>query len=124
EVTDANGNLRDAGDVLQDMADPLRDLESDSERAAITTALLGRSSARMGILLSEGTDGIKALREEFHALGGGMSEESIKAAADYTDAIARMDLAMLGVKSRISLFLLPSLQRLAEGTARVIGAFS
>lgn len=119
DVRDGNGQLREAGDVLQDMANPMNALGSDAERVALSVQLMGRSGAQMGTLFQEGSEGIAALRAEVEELGGGMSQEAIQAAADYTDASTRLDVAILGIKSRLSVQLLPALQRGIEVMTRV-----
>lgn len=106
-IRDSNGNLRDADAILTDMADPLHALQSDSERVAILTALMGRSGARIGPLFAEGRAGVEAMRGELEALGGGASQEMIDASVRLTDSMARLDLAMLSIKSRLASFLLP-----------------
>ena len=123
-IRDSNGELRNVSDVLTDMADPLQDLASDSERVAILTALAGRSGARMGPLFAQGREGVEAMRAELAELGGGVSPEAIQASADLTDAYARFDLAVLSIKSRLSLFLLPAFQAITEAMTAMASTIS
>jgi len=109
-LTDSNGELRDVSDVLMDMADPLQQLTSDSERVALMTALAGRSGARMGPLFAQGRAGVEEMRNELERLGGGATPEMIQAAADWTDANARLDLSILSIKSRLAVALLPVME--------------
>lgn len=120
----ADGNLRGVEDVLIDMADPLANLASDSERVAILTALAGRSGARMGPLFEQGRAGVEAMRAELERLGGGATPEMIQAAADLTDAQARLDLALLSVKSRIAVALLPIIQTATEAITALTAWFA
>ncbi len=120
DLRDADGNMRNVSDVLTDMADPLQGLASDSERVAILTALAGRSGARMGPLFEQGREGIEAMRGELEALGGGASQDMIQAAADLTDAQARLDLATLSLKSRIATALLPIIESSVESLTQMV----
>lgn len=109
DLRDGEGQLRNVSDVLTDMADPLANLQSDSERVAILTALMGRSGARMGPLFEQGRAGVEAMRGELEQLGGGASQEMIEQAARLTDEQARLDLSLLSLKSRIAVLLLPAI---------------
>lgn len=120
KVTDAAGNLRPVEDVLLDMADPLANLESSSERVGILAELMGRQGARMGPLFAEGASGVQDLLSRFEELGGGIGGDAVQASADLTDAMTDMDTAATSLKSEIGVVLLPALQRLAEGFTNLI----
>ena len=119
---DSAGQLRPVEDVLLDLADPLSNMESSSERVAILSTLMGRAGARVGPLFEQGAAGVAAMRQELEDLGGGASPEMIQAAAELTDANARMDLAFLGLRSRIATGLLPVVQRGVEGFTKMVVA--
>lgn len=120
EFQNSDGQLRPVQDVLRDMADPLANLESSSERVGLLMQLMGRSGARMGPLFAEGAEGVDRMRAELAELGGGASSEFIQSAADLTDANARLDLALLGLRSRIGTTLLPMIQSAVEWFARLV----
>lgn len=111
---DSAGRLRPVEDVLHDLADPLATMESSSERVALLSTLMGRAGARVGPLFEQGAEGVAAMRQELEDLGGGASQEMIDAAAELTDANARLDLAFLGLRSRIATGVLPMVQRGVE----------
>ncbi len=116
-VRDASGELRGASDVLMDLADPIAALPSDAARTGALMDLLGRSGARLGPLFSRGSAGIAEVRAELAALGGGVTTEAAEAAGEMDDAMIRLDAASLSLRSRLALFLLPALERLAEAAA-------
>ena len=116
-VADADGSLRPVGDVLSDMADPLANLSSSSERVGLLMQLMGRSGARMGPLFAEGRAGVEAMRAELEALGGGASQEFIDSSAQLTDELARLDISLLSLRSRIGVFLLPIVEKITNTIA-------
>ena len=120
---DAQGQLRPMEDVLKDLADPLANLESSSERVAILSTLMGRAGARVGPLFAEGAEGVERMQAELEALGGGASSEFIDAAAELTDANARLDMAFLSLRSRIATVVLPIVQRGVEAFTDMSVAF-
>ena len=65
EIRNADGSLRNASDVLTDLADPIAAIGSDTERTGVLVDLLGRSGARLGPLFKQGSEGIARVRGEF-----------------------------------------------------------
>lgn len=123
-LRDSTGELRGTDALMTDVAEGLSRIESPTERAAIAMRLMGESGARLLPLMANGAAGIHEAAAAFEALGGGMSEEAIAASAEYTDRMQDVDDALTGVKSRIGLFLLPAISRLAEGMSRATAAIS
>jgi len=121
EIRNADGSLRNASDVLTDLADPIAAIGSDTERTGVLVDLLGRSGARLGPLFTQGSAGIARVRGEFEALGGGLSEEAIADASALGDAWDRLSVVTMTLRSRLAVFLLPALEsasNLLIGAAR------
>lgn len=117
EIRNADGSLRNASDVLSDLADPIAAIGSDAERTGVLVDLLGRSGARLGPLFSRGQEGIAEVRAELSALGGGMSDEAVEASASLADAWVRLDVISLSLRSRVATLLLPALEWASRGVA-------
>lgn len=115
EIRSADGSLRNASDVLTDLADPIASIGSDAERTGVLVDLLGRSGARLGPLFSRGSEGIAEIRGEIDALGGGMSEEAVEASAALSDAWIRLDVVTLSLRSKFATLFLPVLEWLSRG---------
>lgn len=110
-VVDANGNLKDGTTLLEEAGVALGSVESASERVAIAQALFGRSGRKLLPIFAEGAEGVAKLREEFEALGGGLSDDTIQQAAALDDEMKKLDTAFLSIKSTIALAILPTLNR-------------
>lgn len=117
DIRDSNGQLRNASDVLTDLADPIAAIGSDAERTGVLVDLLGRSGARLGPLFERGSAGISEVRAELATLGGGMSEEAVAASADLADAWVRLDVVSLSFRSKLATLLLPILEWMSRGIA-------
>ncbi|MCU0950037.1 MAG: phage tail tape measure protein [Burkholderiaceae bacterium] len=67
---DAQGNARDAGAVLGDVAERFKGFRDGPEKAALAVELFGRAGAKLIPVLNEGRDGLTKF--------GGASEQTIK----------------------------------------------
>lgn len=89
-VKGADGNLRSAKDVMFDVADVFAGLEDPAIKTTLAIKLFGKQGADMIPLLSQGAEGIKKLTDEAHSLGGVLSSEQLKSAADFNDNLDKM----------------------------------
>lgn len=124
EAKDGAGNVRPMSELLDELPGAFAGLGSDAEKARVATTLFGRAGARLIPLLSQGEKGMAALREEFEALGGGASEESIRAAGEYRDGLVKLDLAFFSLKTTLGGAVFPMLTRVVETVSRGVAKFS
>ncbi len=89
-VRDANGHVRDAGDVIPLIADGLQKLESPAERAAVLVDLFGKAGQKLAPLLEGGAAGVNNLRNAAHELGIVLSDKDIQNADDTADKLSAM----------------------------------
>lgn len=113
-VREGRRDLLDTGDLLLRTLEGLAEIRDPTTRAATAMRLLGEQGARLGPLLENGAEGVRAARAEIQALGGGLSDEAIEASARLTQATQELDYVMLGLRGRIALFVLPALRLLSE----------
>jgi phage-related protein len=119
-VKDLDGNVRSASESLPEIADAFKKLQSPADRTRFAMDLFGRSGHKLIPLLEKGSAGIAEMRTELDKLGGGMSKDAIKASADLTDAMARMDLSFLSIKSRLAVALLPAIEAMTKAFTRAM----
>jgi hypothetical protein len=124
QVRDAAGEIRPMGELLNELPAGFAGLSSDAEKARVATVLFGRSGARLVPLLEQGEEGMAKLRAEFERLGGGATPEAIKAAGEYRDQIAKMDLAFFGLKSRIVSQVFPALMKVVDVVSGAVATFT
>lgn len=89
-VRDANGHVREAGDVIPLIADGLQKIQSPAERAAILVDLFGKSGQKLAPLLEGGAAGVNNLRNAAHELGIVLSDEQIQKADETADKLSAM----------------------------------
>lgn len=73
-------------------------LKTTQEQMAFADAAFGDSGREMLIMLREGTEGLTAAREEFNALGGGVTAEDAAKAEAYNDAMQRIQESVRSMK--------------------------
>ena len=95
----------------------LQGMENGTERTAVATELLGKGAMEMGALLNTSAEDTQAMIDKVHDLGGVMSEDAVKASAQYQDSLQDMQTAFAGIKNGIGAQLLPALSGLMDGVA-------
>jgi len=114
QLTNADGTMRSADDLLGDVADSLSKVESPLVRNALAMRLFDSEGVKMVQLLDEGSDGIAALRDEARELGLVLSVEAAAASEEFTDRQTDMKAALSGVRNTIGAALIPVVSRLTE----------
>lgn len=86
-LRDADGNVRNAGDAMDEALPKLAAIESDAERAAIAGDLFGqRAGPELAAALSDGIEGIDEARQKAQDLGIVLDEEAAESAEAFTDS--------------------------------------
>ena len=99
-IRDAEGNVRNAGDLMPEIADALDKIESPAERAAISVDLFGRAGQKLEALLEGGAKGLRKYAADAHALGTVLSSEEIAAADKVADDLARLNFQVEAQQNR------------------------
>lgn len=113
-IRDANGHLRDAADLLPEIADKFQDLDDPLKKVALAQELFGKSGADLLPLLSGGSRELRAMGREARALGVVLSREDAAAGEEFMDALTRIGAALAGARNEIGRELLPVLLELAK----------
>ena len=109
-----------AEDLFQSVITGLQGMEESTERTALATTLLGKGAQELGPLLNTSAEDTQKMIDTVNDLGGVMSEDSVKAAAAYQDAMQDMQTAMGGVKNNVVGALLPVMTDLFNGISGFI----
>jgi hypothetical protein len=123
-VRDSAGHLKNAQEVLLEIADRFKGYQDGANKSAIATALLGKAGSEAIPFLNQGADGIKRLADQSDRLGATVSGDTAKAAEEFNDRLARMKTLLVdGIGNAIAKELLPSLNEMGdelEGSATSI----
>ena len=87
---DAGGQIKDAGDLLPEIAEKLKALATPAERAALLVDLFGKSGQKLAPLLADGAAGVNGLRDAAQKLGIVLSDAQIQKADETADKIAAL----------------------------------
>lgn len=97
----------------------LQSIEDETERTTLAQSLLGRSSVEMTALFNMSAEETEELRNQVHELGGVMSDEAVKASADYTDSVTNLKTSFTGLKRNLMSDFLPSITKTMDGLSKV-----
>lgn len=109
---DVKGALANGGrpiDLLDQVAAGLAKIQDPAKRTAIAMDLFGRSGAKLLPLFSEGPEGLKKLRAEVAALGGGITNDFADQSDELNDNIARLDLSLLSFRVQVVSQVVPAI---------------
>lgn len=117
-VKDSNGQLRDADEVLLDVADKFASYQDGAGKAALAQQIFGKSGAELIPILNKGRAGIQELVGEAQRLGLVMGDDAYKAAGDLNDNLKKLELASQALSTRIAAELVPGLAKWTEGVVK------
>lgn len=98
----------------------LQKMDDVTERTYLSGKLLGRGATELGALLNTSAEETEAMKQRVHELGGVMSDEAIKASAQFQDNLQDLQTALTGAKNEIISNFLPSVNLLTEGFTKLV----
>ena len=117
-MADLQGKSRE--EVFEMTVKGLQGISDEGEKAAIANDLLGTSAVELGALLNQTAESTDALKNKASELGLVMSDESVDAAVNYTDAMDNLTRSFAGVKNNITSQLLPGFTMILDGLTGLI----
>ena len=111
-------------DLFARVISGLQGMEEGTERTALTAELLGRGATELGALLNTSAEDTEAMRQRVHELGGVMSDEAVKAAAQFQDSLQDMSTAFDGLKRGMVSDLMPALTSVMDGLTEIFSGNS
>lgn len=97
----------------------LSGMEEGAERTALASKLLGKGASELAPLINGGTDAIKEQMEMAEKYGMVMSDDAVKASADFVDAQTTLQGTMTGFKNRVTAQFLPAATDVVNGIAKM-----
>lgn len=102
-------------DVFESVIYGFQGMADSTERAALANDLFGKSGQELTPLFNSSVEDTKALIAASSELGFVMSDEAVKASADYNDAMDTMKRTIGGVKNSMIGEFLPSITTVMDG---------
>lgn len=106
--------------VLEVIADGFKNLKSPQDRAAVASALFGKSSVKLVNVLSKGSGAISDLRKEANDLGAVMSDDAVRMAGEMDDSFTRMMAGAGGLKNKLGAVVFPQIIGLVKGATEFL----
>lgn len=97
----------------------LQNVEDETTRTALASKLLGRGATELGALFNMSASETEDLRKQVHDLGGVMSDEAVKDAANFSDELQNMDTALSGMKRNVMSQFLPGMSQVMKGLSQL-----
>lgn len=97
----------------------LQDVTDESTRLNLANSLLGKGAVELAPLFNMTAAETEELKNQVHELGGVMSDEAVKDAAAYQDAMQNMNTALDGLKKNMMSNFLPGITSVMDGLAKV-----
>lgn len=111
DVKDSNGQMKSSSQLMGDVGIALSQVNSPAERATLAMQLFGRQGAQLLPMFANGEKGLQEYLDRIDDLGGGVSQEAIKALKANSRATKEYDMATLSLKSAVVSQLLPGLTK-------------
>ena len=98
----------------------LQGIDDTTERTYLASQLLGRGATELGALLNMSAEETAEMRDRVHELGGVMSDEGVKASAQFEDSLKDLQTAFSGVKRSLAGEFLPSITKAMDGFTEIL----
>jgi hypothetical protein len=114
-VTDANGNLKTADQILPDLANKFASMADGPNKTAFAVQLLGRQGQALIPVLDQGAAGLAAFKAQAEAAGLVISGSTAAAAEEFSQKIAVLKATLVdGLGIQLTAKLLPVLTELVD----------
>ena len=107
-------------DIFEAAIAGFQGMADSTERAALANDLFGRSGQELAPLFNTSVEETQELMNAAEDLGFVMSEDAVKASADFNDALDTMKRTVGGVKNSVSGQFLPSMTKMMDGISKVV----
>ena len=97
----------------------LQNVADEGERTALASELLGKGAVELAPLFNMTAEETAALKDQVYELGGVMSDDAVKAAAEYQDQLQNMQTSLNGLKNNIMSQFLPGLSSVMSGLGKL-----
>ena len=97
----------------------LSGMEEGAERTALASKLLGKGASELAPLINGGTEAIEEQMKMAEEYGMVMSDDAVKASADFVDAQTTLQSTLTGFKNRVTAEFLPAATDMVNGLAKM-----
>ena len=117
-LNDLNSMSRE--DIFSAVVSSMQGMADTTERAALANDLFGKFGQNLTPLFNETTESTEKLKQAAHDLGFVMSDEAVKASAEFNDSLDTLKRTFSGVKNNLVGELLPGFSTLLNGLSALL----
>ena len=99
-LRDANGNWKNHGDVLKEVADKYKTTTDPARKLSSAMTLFGRGGRVMVNMLSGGSEGLEKFGNQLSRAGGIISEDFVQSSEEANDRLSLMGKIMTAISTR------------------------
>lgn len=114
QVSNASDDLRDADELLLDLADAFQKMPDSAEKTVLAIEALGAQGPKLIPFLNQGAAGIRAMQKEARRLGVVLGKDAVEASIKFQKNLRKSIAALDGIKKTIGVELLPVISDLLE----------
>lgn len=107
-------------DLFARVVEGLQGMEEGTERTAVAAKLLGRGATEFGALLNTSAEDTQEMKDRVRELGGVMSNEAVKASAQFKDSLQDLTTGFDGLKRNLMSDFVPSLTTVMDGLTAIL----
>lgn len=109
-VTEADGSLRNAEDVFNEVIDALGEIGNETERDAVAMDVFGKKAEDLNPIIKQGSKTLNEYKKEAHDVGAVLSTEQLAALGAVDDAYQRLKKTQESVKNQIGAEMAPAVE--------------
>lgn len=123
-VKDSAGHVRNASDLLPEIADRFAQMKDGTEKTAIAIRLFGKAGADLIPVLNQGSAGFREASRLVEKYNVDIGDAGNQLGNVFNDRLAETSLAMQGLSNQIGKALLPAMTRMVDIGNNVIAMVS
>jgi hypothetical protein len=109
-----DGTFRDSEDVFSDVIKALGKIPDETLRDALAMQIFGKSAQELNPIIKAGSDELNRMAQEARDMGAVVSEEGVKALADFDDKTQGLKDGLSGIGMRIAASVVPAFTALID----------
>ena len=106
-------------DLFYTTISALQDMESQEQRTALASQLLGKQAMELGPLFNMSSADLEEMRQQAHELGAVMSDEAVASSAQFQDSLQNVQASLSGLKNNMMSEFLPSMSTVMDGLSSI-----
>lgn len=123
-VKDSSGHMREPIGLLEEVADKVKNMPTQSDKIWALDKLFGDPGYRMLTMLGQGSQGLRKMRAEARNLGIALESDAILRAKKFNEALKDMKMSSDSFKNSLMASMMPGLTNIMNGLSNLAVKFN